>query len=675
MSYRKAILDHGNSEQHQRLCAELKCLEHSIADGWDKYCICRTARTCVELTLHVLGYGRKDFRRKEIYEPGKPYPVPDESLGEWLYRIGRIVDSENAKFVKGPTVRELGLAPSGTVYCLITAGNNAAHAESNEDVINKVTIDSEQTVWRPVLKFLFNGLGVDFELSKPSSSPERTRLQEENAHLSDQIEEQQEEYNKVVKAVELKDREITRKTLEIQDLSQRSRSLTLFPAEKQAKSKSIEEARLLAAECIRQFQTDRTTPYAENILQAAQTTESTNIDLELELLAKEKKEAEQKYSDEVTQREQLEEQLASAHDERLRLLEQLDAQSGWGDQYLQFCDQSGVPDWNQLRESLDERIRGGAVPFQDYKFLRTVSDSLLGKQGMIYKARHKNGQTVAIKLPLRLDAGYHYEAAFYRKALKANQPIPGLIQPVPDGIAPPTTPGYIILQWEDGLRLDEWVHKHEGALRESGRLFAVALKHGEQILTTLQALWKEDLIFTDLHPGNIMMRPGDRPMLLDPGGLVAASSLPELKTMASLIAATDSSEELPDLFASKRKELASMYLAMTTDLILYIASGGKHDIFGSTDANSQFVDQSKERDGKIKDIVHDSEIFPQGKEYGDRIEPGRSSLDRLFQAWSNPQFREDECNSSTGLPRNWFRDYRSDLLSLIDPYKAFRPIQ
>ena len=455
MSYRKAILNHGHSEQHERLCSELKCLEHSIADGWSKYSICRTARTCLELTLYVLAHSQKDFRRKEEYTPNKRYPEL-EPLGKWLHRVGKTVDSENAKFIRGSTIPDLSRAPSGTVYCLIVVGNDSGHAEIKyKDVLNRVTINPEQTVWRPILSFLFNGLGIDIEPSKPSSSPERTRLQEENAHLSDQIEERQEEYKKAIKAVELKDREITEKTLEIQNLSQRSRSLTLFPSEKQAKSKSVEEARLLAAECIRRFQTDGTTVYAESILQAAQTVESTNVDSELELLAKEKKEAEQKYSDEVTQREQLEEQLASAQDERLRLLEQLDTQSGWADQYLQFCDQSGVPDWGQLRESLDHRIREGLVPFQDYKFLRTVSDNLLGKQGMVYKARHRNGQTVAIKLPRRLDATYYYETAFYRKTLKAKKPIPGLIQPVPDGIAPSTTPGHIILQWEDGLRLDK----------------------------------------------------------------------------------------------------------------------------------------------------------------------------------------------------------------------------
>ena len=673
MSYRKAILNHGHSEQHERLCSELKCLEHSIADGWSKYSICRTARTCLELTLHVLGHNQKDFRRKEEYTPSNKYPER-EPLGEWLHRVGKTVDSENAKFIRGSTIHDLSKAPSGTVYCLIAVGNDSGHAEIKyKDVLNRVTINPEQTVWRPILSFLFNGLGVDIEPAKPSSSPEKTRLQKENAHLSDQIEKQQEEYKKAIKAVELKDREITEKTLEIQNLSQRSRSLTLFPSEKQAKSKSVEEARLLAAECIRRFQTDGTTTYAESILQAAQTGESTNVDSELELLAKEKKEAEQKYSDEVTQREQLEEQLASAQDERLRLLEQLDAQSGWADQYLQFCDQSGVPDWGQLRESLDHRIREGLVPFQDYKFLRTVSDNLLGKQGMVYKARHRNGQTVAIKLPRRLDASYYYESAFYRKALKARQPISGLIQPVPDGIAPSNTPGHIILQWEDGRRLDEWVREHEGPLRSDGRLLAVALKHGEQILTTLQALWNEKLIFTDLHPGNVMMRKGDRPILLDPGGLVAASSLPELETMEALITGHDSIEELPKMRRSQLKMLAAMYLAMTTDLILYIASGGAREVLTSTETTSEHVDQRKKRNNEIRHILHNSEVIPQGEDFDDRIERGRESVTQLFQDWMDAGFREEACNSSRG-PHDWFNDYRRILLNLIDPYKAYRQI-
>ena len=170
-----------------------------------------------------------------------------------------------------------------------------------------------------------------------------------------------------------------------------------------------------------------------------------------------------------------------------------------------------------------------------------------------------------------------------------------------------------------------------------------------------------------------MMRKGDRPMLLDPGGLVAASSLPELKTMESLITATDSTEELPKLRSSKLKTLAAMYLAMTTDLILYIASGGNDQVLASTDANSQFIDQRKERVGKIEDVLHRSEIVSQGEEYDNRIERGRESLKQLFQDWSDAEFREKECNSSRN-PRNWFNDYQRNLLNLIDPYKAYRPI-
>ena len=160
-------------------------------------------------------------------------------------------------------------------------------------------------------------------------------------------------------------------------------------------------------------------------------------------------------------------------------------------------------------------------------------------------------------------------------------------------------------------------------------------------------------------------------MLLDPGGLVAASHLPELRIFEDLITETDSIEDLPKLRSGKLKKLAAMYLAMTTDLILYMASGGDHEVFGSTDANSQFLDQRKGRVKKIEEILHQSEIVPMGEEHEDRIEPGRETLKQLFQDWSDADERDEMCNSSRRAS-DWFKDYRKTLLDLIDPFQAYR---
>lgn len=658
---------------------EFRGLSIDIADKDDPRRIARNMRVCLEATLDLIA---QSWAADNLRAPRDTNG--NVRLSTWLSEVGKKIEPDvHKKIPIGHSgYPQLHEAPKNTVYHLIDVGNAGSHSikedmtpeerrkhEKRERKLKELTDRPELRIWNPLVLFLFKGLKIDDPVPKVAGDPLKSNLIAMNSELREKLKE--EEYQKNAIRADLKrteDKISDREDL-VQELEKDNRLRSVF---READKSSLDNARILAKTFIGQYATETTSGLAKSILDAARSTTDPKALEKIKQLEQEKREADERSTQKAEQSEKLQEEIINLKEERTKLLSQIDSYSPWADEYP-FKD--GEPDWPAASSMLDQRIKESEAPFGDYKFLRTVSDDLLGKQGMVYKARHKNGQTVAIKLPLRLDAGYHYEAAFYRKALKADQPIPGLIQPVPDGIAPPATPGYIILQWEDGLRLDEWVHNHEGALRESGRLFAVALKHGEQILTTLQALWKEDLIFTDLHPGNIMMRPGDRPMLLDPGGLVAASSLPELKTMASLIAATDSSEALPDLFASKRKELASMYLAMTTDLILYIASGGKHDVFGSTDANSQFVDQSKERGEKIKGILHDSEIFPHGEGYDDRIELGRSSLDRLFQAWSNPQFREDECNSSTGLPRNWFRDYRSDLLSLIDPYKAYRPIQ
>lgn len=643
------------SSKRDEAINELVCLGISIADKHDSRVIARNSRVCLEVCLELLAQSRT---RDKLQWPPHPIRQGKAPLADWVRQVAEKIEPNNQ-------------STSRTLCNLVDVGNMGSHmtrpseTDWNKKLFQEFTRRPTEKIWSPLIGFLFTGLSIDAEVPLPSG--DKKNLIAQNTKLKEQLEEEERQKDAIRASLKRTEDKISDREDQVQELEKDKRLRSVF---RQGDNTSQENARNLAKCFIEKYSTGATSGHAKTIVEAAQSTTDPIALEEIKLLQEAKKEADRRTTQKAEESEKFQEEIINLKEERTKLLSQIDSYSPWSADYP-FKD--GEPNWPSASIMLDQRIKESEAPFSDYKFIRTVSDNLLGKHGTVYKARHKNGQTVAIKLPRRLDASYHYEAAFYRKALKAKQPISGLIQPVPDGIAPSTTPGHIILQWEDGLRLDEWVRGHEGALKRDGRLLAVALKHGEQILTTLQALWNEKLIFTDLHPGNVMMRKGDRPMLLDPGGLVAASSLPELKTMEALITGTDSTEELPKLRTAKLKTLAAMYLAMTTDLILYIASAGDREVLVSTDAASGLIDQRKGRDDQIVNILHDSEVLTQGEDHDDRIARGRDSLTQLFQDWSDAKFREEACNSSRRAG-DWFNDYRRILLNVIDPYKAYRQI-
>ena len=641
------------SSKRDEAIKELECLGISIADKHGSRVIARNSRVCLEVGLELLAQSRT---RDKLQRPPHSVRTGKAPLADWATQVAEKIEPNNQSI-------------SRTLRNLVEVGNIASHSPDMSDwqkkLFQEITQRPIEKIWNPLIGFLFTGLSIDAEVPLPSG--DKKNLIAQNTKLKEKLEEEERQKDAIRASLKRTEDKISDREDQVQELEKDKRLRSVF---RQDDSTSQENARNLAKYFIEKYSTEATSGRAKAIVEAAQSTTDPIALEKIKLLQEAKKEADRRTTQKAEESEKFQEEIINLKEERTKLLSQIDSYSPWSADYP-FKD--GEPNWASASSMLDQRIKESEAPFSDYKFIRTVSDNLLGKHGTVYKARHKNGQTVAIKLPRRLDASYHYEAAFYRKALKAKQPIPGLIQPVPDGIAPSTTPGHIILQWEDGLRLDEWVREHEGALKRDGRLLAVALKHGEQILTTLQALWNEKLIFTDLHPGNVMMRKGDRPILLDPGGLVAASSLPELETMEALITGHDSIEELPKLRRSQLKTLAAMYLAMTTDLILYIASGGAREVLTSTETTSEHVDQRKKRNNEIRHILHNSEVLPQGEDYDDRIERGRESLTQLFQDWRDAGFREEACNSSRG-PHVWFNDYRRILLNLIDPYKAYRQI-
>ena len=201
---------------------------------------------------------------------------------------------------------------------------------------------------------------------------------------------------------------------QVQELEKDKRLRSVF---RQDDSTSQENARNLAKYFIEKYSTEATSGRAKAIVEAAQSTTDPIALEKIKLLQEAKKEADRRTTQKAEESEKFQEEIINLKEERTKLLSQIDSYSPWSADYP-FKD--GEPNWASASSMLDQRIKESEAPFSDYKFIRTVSDNLLGKHGTVYKARHKNGQTVAIKLPRRLDASYHYEALSIGKLSRQN---------------------------------------------------------------------------------------------------------------------------------------------------------------------------------------------------------------------------------------------------------------
>ncbi len=73
---------------------------------------------------------------------------------------------------------------------------------------------------------------------------------------------------------------------------------------------------------------------------------------------------------------------------------------------------------------------------------------------------------------------------------------------------------YMVMLWEAGENLQRYLHRHGGRLSE--RFLRTVFP---PLLDGLEAIHLQDLLHLDIKPGNIHIRPGGRPLLLDFGAV------------------------------------------------------------------------------------------------------------------------------------------------------------
>ena len=136
----------------------------------------------------------------------------------------------------------------------------------------------------------------------------------------------------------------------------------------------------------------------------------------------------------------------------------------------------------------------------------------------------------------------------------------------------------------------------------------------------------------------------DRPILLDPGGILSSHRFPELTELNVLISEScKSAETLPQLNHKDSQSLAGLYLAMTTNLILFIASGGESNVFGSLDHGvSDLIDEKQHRKEEVEEILQNVEV----KRSSPNIERAKADLIPLFTTWLDDKSRRDTRSGS-----------------------------
>lgn len=153
-----------------------------------------------------------------------------------------------------------------------------------------------------------------------------------------------------------------------------------------------------------------------------------------------------------------------------------------------------------------------------------------GGSGLVYKARHATlGQTVCVKLFYPVKAEMTRVAAAMQRGLRglATLSHPHVIRLVDQGTA--TVVGssvvYVVMDLIAGQSLWEWTNSlpgYEADPQTFRRRLAVALQIADGLRTAHECRFLDDVGFEqtgvlhgDLKPSNILVRPGDSPVLLD----------------------------------------------------------------------------------------------------------------------------------------------------------------
>lgn len=140
-------------------------------------------------------------------------------------------------------------------------------------------------------------------------------------------------------------------------------------------------------------------------------------------------------------------------------------------------------------------------------------DRLIGRGGLgeVYLARRADAdfdQKVALKL-LRVDAAERAESFARERRLLARLDHPGIARLIDAGVAPDGRP-YIVMDYVDGLPIDEWCRVHAADLDTRLGLFretcnAVAYAHANLV------------VHRDIKPSNILIDSAGKPRLVDFG--------------------------------------------------------------------------------------------------------------------------------------------------------------
>jgi mRNA-degrading endonuclease RelE of RelBE toxin-antitoxin system len=165
------------------------------------------------------------------------------------------------------------------------------------------------------------------------------------------------------------------------------------------------------------------------------------------------------------------------------------------------------------------RLKEGLPPFEELAYPHPEAT---GSWGAVFSTSVASGRPTygskrkAVKLP-RTNA---IDAELLQRAWQTEEDaarrlrghdLEGVVRV--ERVAPEDYPGFLVYQWIEGISLAE-----ELGHRVLGCRDGVSLLAG--VTETLQKLLERDLWFSDLHAGNIMLRPDERPVLIDPAACV-----------------------------------------------------------------------------------------------------------------------------------------------------------
>jgi len=135
-----------------------------------------------------------------------------------------------------------------------------------------------------------------------------------------------------------------------------------------------------------------------------------------------------------------------------------------------------------------------------------------GGMGTVFKAERADGvyqRTVAIKLLHGLPGGVEVERLGIERQVLADLQLPHVARLYDGGTTPSGHP-YLVMEFIDGVPLDEWCEQHHLGLDARVALFL-------EVAGIVQAAHERLVLHCDLKPRNVLVQPDGQPVLLDFG--------------------------------------------------------------------------------------------------------------------------------------------------------------